>query len=115
MCTKVARDWRVVMVRMVPDDNNTLDVLGPYTGIGSHAFDQLEPFTDEGDRCVRAQVGRSQTAQDYQDIPLSIKVADAAQSFGIYFKFFVVLESEPEGASPLLKRKRKNPSLLDVI
>ena len=73
------------MVRMVPDDNNTLDVLG-------HAFDQLEPFTDEGDRCVRAQVGRSQTAQDYQDIPLSIKVADAAQSFGIYFKFFVVLE-----------------------
>ena len=80
------------MVRMVPDDNNTLDVLGLYTGIGSHAFDQLEPFTDEGDRCVRAQVGRSQTAQDYQDIPLSIKVADAAQSFGIYFKFFVVLE-----------------------
>ena len=47
--TKVARDWRVVMVRMVPDDNNTLDVLGLYTGIGSHAFDQLEPFTNEGD------------------------------------------------------------------
>ena len=99
---------------MVPDDNNTLDVLGLYTGIGSYAFDQLEPFTDEGDRCVRAQVGRSQTAQDYQDIPLSIKVADAAQLFGIYFKFFVVLESEPEGASPLLKEVYC-PSLLDVI
>ena len=52
MCNNKSRDWRVVMVRMVPDDNNTLDVLGLYTGIGSHAFDQLEPFTDEGDRCV---------------------------------------------------------------
>ena len=77
--------WRVVMV---PDDDNNSDILGLYTGIGSHAFDRLEPFVAiEGDKSVRAQVGKHQTAQDYQDIPLSVKVSDTALSFGIYFKF----------------------------
>lgn len=88
--TRVARDWRVVMV---PDDNNSMDILGLYNGIGSHTFDQLEPFVAfEGDKSVRAQVGRSQTSQDYQDIPLSVKVADAA---GIYFQVFCMLEDAP--------------------
>ncbi len=59
---RVVRDWRVVMI---PDDNNTLDVLSLYNGIGSHTFNQLEPFV--GDKSVRAHVGRSQAGLDYQD------------------------------------------------
>ena len=66
---------------MVPDDNNSLDILGLYNGIGSHAFDQLEPFSAfRSDKSVRVQVGKSQTAQDYQDIPLCVKVSDAVQT-----------------------------------
>ena len=100
---RVARDWRVVMV---PDDDNHLDVLGLYNGIGSHTFDLLEPFVAlEGDKSVRAQVGKHQTAQVYQDIPLSVKVSDAAQSFGIYFKFFVeLLEDNPPSVSSQVPR-----------
>lgn len=89
---RVARDWRVVMV---PDSDNTVDVLGLYNGISSHAFDELEPYVAiEGDQSIRAQVGRLETGPS-QDIPLSVKLADAANAFGIYFKFFV----RPEDAS----------------
>ncbi len=74
---------------MVPDSNNTLDILGLYNAISSHAFDEQEPFVAiKGDQSVRAQVGRLETGQS-QDISLSVKVADAVQAFGIYFKFFV--------------------------
>ena len=39
---------------------------------------------------AKAQVGKAQAAQDFQDIPLSVKVADAARtSLGMYFKFCV--------------------------
>ena len=89
VATRVVRDWRVVMV---PDDNNSIDVLGLYEGIANHTFDLLEPFLAfEGDKSIKAQIGRSQVAKDYPDIPLSVKLADAARSFGIYFKFFVLL------------------------
>ena len=92
---RVARDWRVVLVL---DSNNTLDVLGLYNAISSHAFDEQEPFVaiEGGDQSVRAQVGRLETGPS-QDIPLSVKVADAAQAFGIYFKFFVRVEEDCSG------------------
>ena len=68
---------------MVPDSNNTLDVLGLYDGICRHSFDQHEPFVAiEGNSSVRAQVGRLQTGLS-QDIPLSVKLADATNTFGI--------------------------------
>ena len=39
--TRVARDWRVVI--MIPDDiKQSLDVLGLYKGISSHSFDDME-------------------------------------------------------------------------
>ena len=85
---RVARDWRVVMV---PDSNNTLDVLGLYDGICSHSFDQHEPFVAiGGSSSVKAQVGRLETGLS-QDIPLS----DATNTFGIYF---IRLEPEEEGS-----------------
>ena len=86
--TKVVRDWRVVMI---PDDNNSLDILGLFNGICSHTYDPMEPFVGFAeDRPIKAQVGRSQTAQGYHDLPLSVKVLDASKSFGIYFKFFIM-------------------------
>ncbi len=36
----------------------------------------------EGDKSVRAQVGRAQAGLNYQDISLSVKVSAAVQSFG---------------------------------
>ena len=54
----------------------------------------MEPFN-----CTHAWIaaiwlklkwGKAQAAQDFQDIPLSVKVADAARtSLGMYFKFCV--------------------------
>ena len=44
-------------------------------------------------------MGRSQVGQDYQDIPLSVKVSDAVGSFGIYFKFFVELHEDVSAPS----------------
>jgi len=83
----VARDWWVVLV---PDNNNTLDVIGLYNAISSHAFDEQKLFAaiEGDDHSVRAQVGRLETGSS-QNIPLSVKVADAAQVLEIYFKFFV--------------------------
>ena len=88
--TRVVREWRIVAL---PDGNQDLDVVGLYRGICCRTFvgfDQLEPYVAvEGDRPIRVQVGTSETGT-YQDIPLLVKVADTAKSFGIYFKFFVV-------------------------
>ena len=68
---------------MLPDDNNSLDLLGLYTGISNHAFDELDPFVPPDYKSIRVQVGKSQLANDYQDIPLCVKVSAAAQTFGI--------------------------------
>ena len=38
--TRVAKDWRVVMV---PENNNTVGIMGLFNGISSHTFDE-EPF-----------------------------------------------------------------------
>ena len=38
-------------------------------------------------------MGRLETGLS-QDIPLSVKLADATNTFGIYFKFFIRLEPE---------------------
>ena len=75
--TRVARDWRVVI--MIPDDiKQSLDVLGLYKGISSHSFEDMEPFVPmmDSSNLTKAQVRKAQAAQDFQDIPLSVKVAD---------------------------------------
>ena len=65
-----------------------MDVLGLYKGISSHSFDDMEPFVPmDSSNLIKAQVGKAQGAQD---IPLSVKVADAVRtSLGMYFKFYV--------------------------
>ena len=61
MTTRVVREWRIVAL---PDGNQDLDVVGLYRGICCCTFDQLEPYVAlEG------------------DIPLLVKVADAAKIF----------------------------------
>ena len=67
-------------------------MLGLYKGISSHSFDDMEPFVPmmDSSNLIKAQVGKAQAAQDFQDIPLSVKVADAVRtSLGMYFKFYV--------------------------
>ena len=75
---------------MIPDDNNILDILGLFNGICTHTYDPMEPFVGFVEDRLKDQVGRSQTAQGYHDLPLSVKVSDASKSFGIYFKFIIM-------------------------
>ena len=67
-------------------------MLGLYKGISSHplmTWSHLYPCMDSSN-LAKAQVGKAQAAQDFQDIPLSVKVADAVRtSLGMYFKFCV--------------------------
>ena len=35
---------KTVQVVMIPDDNNSFDILGLYDGISSHTFDEVEPL-----------------------------------------------------------------------
>ena len=77
---------------MIPDDiKQSLDVLGLYKGISSHSFDDMEPFVPmDSSNLTKPQVGKAQAAQDFQNILLSVKVADAVRtSLGMYFKFYV--------------------------
>ena len=72
-------DWRG---NDLPDDiKQSLDVLGLYKGISSHplmTWSHLYPCMDSSN-LAKAQVGKAQAAQDFQDIPLSVKVADAVR------------------------------------
>ena len=70
---------------VVPDDNNSLDVLGLFSGVFCHTFDQLEPFVaiEANIKSVLAQVGKSRAAEDmYQDFPLSVNVTGAVSNLG---------------------------------
>ena len=60
------------------DGNESLDIVELYRGIFYHTFDSMEPYVAmDGDRPIRAQVGKSQTGKsDY--IPLSVMLVDAA-------------------------------------
>lgn len=61
----------------------------------------MEPFVTLEERPIKAHVGKSQMAQEYQDFPLSVKVVDASKTFGIYFKFFIMECDDP----PVVKQQ----------
>ena len=94
--TVLARDWRVVNI---PDDeSNSVDFVDVYTKITEHALDPLEPFVlpeDKRNAPIRVKIGRSQNANDFQDVPLTVKVSEAVSLFGVYVKFFVQCEDVP--------------------
>ena len=39
---------------------------------------------DKKNAPIRVQIGRSQNASDFQDVPLTVKVSDALALFGVY-------------------------------
>ena len=94
--TTLARDWRVVNV---PDDeSNNVNFIDLYVKIVEHSLDALEPLIlpeDKKNAPIRVQIGRSQNASDFQDVPLTVKVSDALALFGVYVKFFVQCEEPP--------------------
>ena len=94
--TVLARDWRVVNV---PDDeSNVVNFIDLYTKIVEHSLDPLEPFVlpdDKKNAPIRVKIGRSQTSSDFQDVPLTVKVSEAVELFGLYVKFFVQCEDLP--------------------
>ena len=94
--TALARDWRVVNV---PDDeSNNVNFIDLYVKIVEHSLDALEPFIlseDKKNTPIRVQIGRSQNASDFQDVPLTVKVSDALALFDMYVKFFVQCEEPP--------------------
>ena len=94
--TTLARDWRVVNV---PDDEfSNVNFVDLYVKIVEHSLDALEPLVlpeDKKNAPIRVQIGRSQNASDFQDVPLTVKVSDALALFGVYVKFFVQCEEPP--------------------
>jgi hypothetical protein len=57
----------------------------------------LEPLIlpEDKNAPIRVQIGRSQNANDFQDVPLTVKVSDALALFGVYVKFFMQCEEPP--------------------
>ena len=96
--TQVARDWRVVNIP--EEDVRRTDIFRLYVRIVEHTFDSLEPYSPpvgSKDAPVRALIGKTQNAKDFQDIPLNVCVADAVALFEVYIKFMIVL-AEDEAA-----------------
>ena len=88
----LGRDWRVVSL---PDaDSKAIDILTLFVRISNKVYDALDPFilspTQRG-APIRAEIGRTQKG-DFQDVSLSICVADVVDMFGLYVKFYILLE-----------------------
>lgn len=91
----MAREWRVVQV---PEENARItDISTLFTRILDHVYDPLEPFrpleTDR-DAPIRAEIGTSQNAADFQGIPVTVCIADAVSFFNLYVKLYILREYE---------------------
>ena len=65
----------------------TVNFIDLYVKIVEHSLDALEPLIlpeDKKNAPIRVQIGRSQNASDFQDVPLTVKVSDALAVFGVY-------------------------------
>lgn len=106
--TKLLRDWRIVSI---PDETaEHLDVAALFEGIKSHQFDEHEPLTLENeDQPLKVQIGDSQNAKNFQDLPLSAVVRDVVSMFGLYIKFFLL--EDDEGPSCILQQRENPPQM----
>ena len=89
--TTLVRDWRVVNIES--EESRSIDVGTLFSRILDHVYDPLEPFIPtpaDKSASFAAAIGGSQQG-DFQDLPLSVCVADAIQ-FGVYLKFFIIRE-----------------------
>ena len=102
--TAVACDWRVVMI---PEDGySDVTFIDLYQNILNHTFDPLEPFVLSEELSIRVQIGKEQAGK-FQEIPITVKVADAISTFGVYIKYFVQCE-EAQGPSVSVANPRRN-------
>ena len=108
MYTKLLRDWRIVSI---PDETAVyLDVTALFEGIKSHQFDEHELLTfEKEDQPLKVQIGNSQNAKNFQDLPLSAIVRDVVSMFGLYMKFFLL--EEDEGPSCAVQQRESLPRL----
>ena len=108
MYTKLLRDWRIVSV---PDETAAyLNVTALFEGIKSHQFDEHEPLTLENeDQPLKVQIGNSQNAKNFQDLPLSAVVRDVVSMFGLYMKFFLL--EDVEGPSCVSQQRESPPQM----
>ena len=103
--TKILRDWRIVSIS---DETAVyLNVTALFEGIKCHQFDEHEPLTlEKEDQPLKVQIGNSQNAKNFQDLPLSALVRDVVSMFGLYMKFFLL--EDDEGPSSAVQQ-RENP------
>lgn len=90
--TALARDWRVVNIPN--EDGGSTDVATFFLRMLQHVYDSLEPFVPtqaDKEAPIRAAIGSSQKS-DFQDVPLTVYVADVATMFGVYMKFYILRE-----------------------
>ena len=98
--TSVAREWRVVTI---PSEDTEVDIGTFFQCIIDHVYDPLEPFHPtprDRNSPLRASVGTTQKG-DFQEIPLIASLAEVARTFGIYLKFFIILEDQTDDSSTI--------------
>ena len=89
----VVRDWRIVVIP--EEDIATASVLSLFEAIVHHTYDALEPLIlspDQRDCPVQAQVNRTAPGS-FQDIPMTARLVELVEAFGMYIKFVLQLES----------------------
>jgi hypothetical protein len=82
--TLVAREWRVV--NLAEEEGDSVDIATFFNGIS------LEPFSPSPSDQVAPVWAAIETSQDspFQDILLTVRVAEVTAMFGVYIKFFII-------------------------
>ena len=82
------------MVNVPDDESKDVNFIDLYMKIDEHTFDPLEPFVlheNKKNALIHVQIGKSQNASDFQDVPLTVKVMRWRCLVCTSLKFFVLL------------------------